>query len=32
MQNERGQGFSHAVGSSKVPEKAQEKVPQGLEE
>ena len=32
MQNEHGQGVSHAVGSSNVPQKTQEKVPQGLEE
>jgi len=32
MQNEHGQGVSHAVGDSKVPEKVQEKAPQGLEE
>ena len=32
MQNEHGQGVSHAVSDSKVPEKVQEKVPQGLEE
>jgi hypothetical protein len=31
-QNEYGQGASHAVGDSKVPHKAQEAVPQGLEE
>ena len=32
MQNEYGQGSSHAVGGSKVPQKAQEKVPKSLEE
>ncbi|OCL12070.1 hypothetical protein AOQ84DRAFT_312819 [Glonium stellatum] len=32
MQNESGQGVSHATGDSKVPGKVQEKAPQGLEE
>lgn len=32
MQNEHGRGVSRAVGDSKVPEKVQEKAPQGLEE
>ena len=32
MQNEYGQGASHAVGDSKVPGKIQEQVPQSLEE
>ena len=30
MQNEHGQGVSHAISDSKVPEKVQEKAPQGL--
>jgi len=32
MQNEHGQGTSHAVGDSKVPGSIQQKAPQGLEE
>ncbi|KAL6238413.1 hypothetical protein BDW75DRAFT_228038 [Aspergillus navahoensis] len=32
MQNEYGQGTSHATGGSKVPQGVQERVPQGLEE
>ncbi|KAK3081689.1 hypothetical protein LTS18_003871 [Coniosporium uncinatum] len=32
MQNEHGQGASHASGDSKVPDKVQEKAPKGLEE
>ncbi|KAJ4296204.1 hypothetical protein N0V90_006249 [Kalmusia sp. IMI 367209] len=32
MQNEQGQGISHAVGDSKVPSSVQQKAPQGLEE
>jgi hypothetical protein len=32
MQNEYGQGVSHATGDSKEPQKAQEKFPQGFEE
>lgn len=32
MQREHDQGYSHAVGGSKVPQSAQEKVPRSLEE
>lgn len=32
MQNQSGQGVSHATGGSKVPETVQQKAPQGLEE
>ncbi|KAF2132994.1 hypothetical protein P153DRAFT_283390 [Dothidotthia symphoricarpi CBS 119687] len=32
MQNEHGQGVSHAAGDSKVPHSIQQKAPQGLEE
>jgi len=32
MQNQAGQGASHAVGDSKVPGSVQEKVPQSVEE
>ncbi|KAH7254938.1 hypothetical protein MRS44_016407 [Fusarium solani] len=32
MENERGQGMSHATGDSKVPKPVQRKAPQGLEE
>ena len=32
MQNEHGQGVSHATGDSKVPGSVQQKAPQGLEE
>jgi hypothetical protein len=32
MQNQQGQGVSHATGDSSVPQKVQEKAPQGLEE
>ncbi|KAJ4345443.1 uncharacterized protein N0V89_011573 [Didymosphaeria variabile] len=32
MQNEHGQGVSHATGGSKVPDTVQQKAPQGLEE
>jgi hypothetical protein len=32
MQNEHGQGASHATGDSKVPDAIQQKAPQGLEE
>ncbi|KAL4912105.1 hypothetical protein BDW62DRAFT_206774 [Aspergillus aurantiobrunneus] len=32
MQNEFGQGISHAAGGSKVPQAVQDKAPQGLEE
>ncbi|KAL4925845.1 uncharacterized protein BDV17DRAFT_294111 [Aspergillus undulatus] len=32
MENQSGQGISHATGGSKVPGKVQEKAPQGLEE
>ncbi|RAH80337.1 hypothetical protein BO86DRAFT_390319 [Aspergillus japonicus CBS 114.51] len=32
MQNEYGQGISHATGGSRVPDKVQQKAPQGLEE
>jgi hypothetical protein len=32
MQNEQGQGVSHATGGSKVPDTIQQKAPQGLEE
>jgi hypothetical protein len=32
MQNEHGQGVSHASGESAVPGKIQQKAPQGLEE
>ncbi|KAL5380049.1 hypothetical protein DPSP01_008086 [Paraphaeosphaeria sporulosa] len=32
MQNEHGQGASHATGGSEVPEAIQNKAPQGLEE
>ncbi|CAO2656603.1 Nn.00g054060.m01.CDS01 [Neocucurbitaria sp. VM-36] len=31
MQNEHGQGVSHAAGDSKVPQKVQEQAPAGLE-
>jgi hypothetical protein len=31
MQNDQGQGVSHATGESKVPQKVQEKVPAGFE-
>lgn len=31
MQNEHGQGVSHAAGDSKVPHKVQEQAPTGLE-
>jgi hypothetical protein len=32
MQNQQGQGVSHASGDSAVPQKIQEKAPKGLEE
>ncbi|KAI9873074.1 MAG: hypothetical protein M1830_000859, partial [Pleopsidium flavum] len=32
MQNDQGQGTSHATGGSKVPQTAQDKLPQGVEE
>ena len=32
MQNDHGQGMSHATGDSKVPQAAQEKLPKGVEE
>jgi hypothetical protein len=32
MQNEHGQGKSHATGDSVVPNKVQEQAPKGLEE
>ncbi|KAJ9648460.1 hypothetical protein H2201_000796 [Coniosporium apollinis] len=32
MQNDAGQGMSHATGDSKVPDTIQDKAPKGLEE
>jgi hypothetical protein len=32
MQNDQGQGISHASGDSKVPDKVQQQAPKGLEE
>lgn len=32
MENERGQGLSHATGESKVPKAVQRKAPQSVEE
>ena len=32
VENEAGQGVSHAVGDSKIPQKLQEHVPQSVEE
>lgn len=32
MQNNQGQGISHATGGSKVPDSVQQKAPKGVEE